>query len=66
MKNSFDIKDLHRSRHDKIITGLAGGLAKTFGFEPFYVRVALVVGIFFAPMLCGLSYLIGSLLIKER
>jgi phage shock protein PspC (stress-responsive transcriptional regulator) len=66
MKTSFDINDLHRSRHDKIITGLAGGLAKTLDFDPFYVRVAMVIGMFIAPMLCGMSYLIASLLIKER
>jgi len=66
MKTTFDINDLHRSRHDKIITGLAGGIARQWDFNVFYVRVAMIVGMFIAPMLCGMSYLIASLLVKER
>lgn len=66
MKESFDINKLHRSRHEKIITGLAGGLARQFDFDVFYVRVAMIVGMFIAPMLCGMTYLIASLILKER
>lgn len=66
MKTTFDINSLYRSRDDKIITGLAAGIAQQLGFEVFYVRVAMVIGMFIAPMLCGMSYLIASLLIKER
>lgn len=66
MKTTFDINDLHRSRQDKIITGLAGGIARQWDFNVFYVRIAMIVGMFIAPMLCGMSYLIASLILKER
>lgn len=66
MKSTFDINDLHRSRHNKIITGLAAGMARHWDLNVFYLRVAMIIGMFMAPMLCGMSYLIASLLIKER
>lgn len=66
MKETFDINKIHRSRHDKIITGLAGGIARQFEFEAFWVRAAMIAGMFIAPMFCGMSYLIASLIIKER
>ncbi len=66
MKQSFDIQTFYRSRHEKIITGLAGGLARKFEFDVFYVRVALIIGMFLAPMFCGMAYLIASLITKER
>lgn len=66
MKQTFDIDTFYRSRHEKIITGLAGGLARKFEFDVFYVRVAMIIGMFFAPMICGMAYLIGSLVTKER
>ncbi|MBT0585861.1 PspC domain-containing protein [Alteromonas oceanisediminis] len=66
MKQTFDINSIYRSSRDKMITGLAGGIARHFGFEAIYVRAALVIGLFFAPALVGLSYLIASLLIQER
>ncbi|WP_100658198.1 PspC domain-containing protein [Alteromonas flava] len=66
MKQEFDLNSFYRSRHEKIITGLAGGLARHFEFDVFYVRVAMVIGMFIAPMFCGMAYLIASMLLKER
>jgi phage shock protein PspC (stress-responsive transcriptional regulator) len=66
MKTAFDINNLHRSRQKKIITGLAAGIARQWDFDVFYVRVAMIVGMFIAPMGVGMSYLIASLLVKER
>ncbi len=66
MKPEFDINSIYRSRHEKIIAGLAGGIARRFEFDVLYVRIAMVIGMFIAPMLCGMSYLIASLLLKER
>jgi phage shock protein PspC (stress-responsive transcriptional regulator) len=66
MKTTFDINDLHRSRQNKIITGLAAGIARQWDFDVFYVRLAMIVGMLLAPMGVGMSYLIASLLVKER
>ena len=66
MKTTFDINDLHRSRQNKIITGLAADIARQWDFDVFYVRLAMIVGMLLAPMGVGMSYLIASLLVKER
>lgn len=38
---------LTRSQTDRIIAGVAGGIAERFGLEPALVRIAWVVSIFF-------------------
>jgi phage shock protein C len=34
---------LYRSRHDKVIAGVCGGLAEWLGWDPTWVRVLYVV-----------------------
>ena len=36
-------KRLHRSRRDKMLAGVAGGLAEQFGVDPTLVRLIFVV-----------------------
>ncbi|HET9423669.1 MAG TPA: PspC domain-containing protein, partial [Nocardioides sp.] len=42
-----DLGRLRRSRHDRKIAGVAGGLARHLDVDPIILRVALVVLIFF-------------------
>jgi len=40
-------KRFYRSREDKVIAGVCGGLAERFGWEPVLVRVLAVLAFFF-------------------
>lgn len=40
-------KRFYRSRDDKVIAGVCGGLAERFGWEPILVRVLAVLSFFF-------------------
>ncbi|MEQ3649797.1 envelope stress response membrane protein PspC [Hyphomonas sp.] len=40
-------KRYYRSRHDKVIAGVCGGLAERFGWEPILVRLLAVLAFFF-------------------
>jgi phage shock protein PspC (stress-responsive transcriptional regulator) len=53
---------LVRSRDDKVIAGVAGGVAATLGIETVLVRIAFVVLVFFGG-LGALLYVLGWLLI---
>ena len=39
----METKKLYRSRNDRMIAGVAGGLAEYFGIDPTVVRLAFVV-----------------------
>ncbi len=60
-----DLGRLRRSRHDRKIAGVAGGLARHLDVDPIILRVALVVLIFFGG--AGLLiYGAGWLLVPEE
>ena len=40
-------KRFYRSRNDKVIAGVCGGLAERFGWEPVLVRILAVLAFFF-------------------
>lgn len=50
-------KRLYRSRTDRMIAGVAGGLGRYFGIDPTLVRLAFVI-LSLAGMSGGLAYLI--------
>lgn len=57
---------LYRSRHDRKITGLCGGIAQYFGVDPTIIRLVTVVG-----ALCSFGtfvpiYVIASLLVPKE
>ncbi|MBM4411113.1 MAG: PspC domain-containing protein [Chloroflexi bacterium] len=54
---------LTRSRHDRVFTGLAGGLAIHFGIDPVLVRLALVLLTIFSSGVGLLLYVIGSVIV---
>ena len=41
--SSAPVRELHRSREDRVIAGVAGGLARYFDLPPIFFRVAFVV-----------------------
>ena len=45
--SSKSYRQLRRSRHNKILAGVGGGLAEFFGIRPFWPRLALFI--FFLP-----------------
>ena len=58
-------KRLYRSRTDKKICGVCGGLAKYFNIDPTLVRLALVLCVLFAGFGI-LAYIIAALVIPEE
>ncbi len=58
-------KKLYRSRTDKKICGVCGGLGKYFNIDPTLVRLAVVLFTLFGG--CGLLvYIIAALVIPEE
>ena len=58
-------KKLYRSRTDKKICGVCGGLAKYFNIDPTIVRLALVLCVLFAGFGI-LAYIIAALVMPEE
>jgi phage shock protein C len=62
----METKKLYRSRDNKVLTGLAGGLAKYFNTDPTLVRIILVILEFAtAGLLIILYFLIALFVPKE-
>jgi sirohydrochlorin cobaltochelatase len=58
-------KKLYRSRTDKKICGVCGGLGKYFGIDPTLIRLGVAACVLFAG--CGLlAYIIAALVIPEE
>ncbi len=58
------MKRLYRSRENRMIAGIAGGLAEYFGVDPVLIRLIWIISIFFGG--AGIfAYLIGWLIIPE-
>jgi len=56
------VKRLHRSRDERVIWGICGGLGKYFGVDPVLIRVIWVVTVIFAGWSI-LAYLILRLVV---
>ena len=58
-------KKLYRSRNDKKLCGVCGGLADYFGLDVNIIRVAAIVSVFFGGL--GLvAYIVAAFLIPEQ
>ena len=58
-------KRLFRSRNERMLGGVCGGLGKYFNIDPVLVRLIWVVAFFFAGF--GLlAYLLGWIIIPEE
>jgi len=58
-------KKLYRSRTDRKIWGVCGGLAKYFDIDPTIVRVIAIVSIFFTG-LGIIAYIVMALVVPEE
>ncbi|MGC5326705.1 PspC domain-containing protein [Brevibacillus sp. SYSU BS000544] len=56
---------LYRSRTDKKVFGVCGGLAQTFGIDPTLVRLATVLVIIFTGVPLLLYFLMAIIMPKE-
>lgn len=59
-------KKLYRSRSNKMLTGLAGGIAQYFGVDPTLVRILLVIFEFATGGLLIIAYLIVSFIVPKE
>ncbi|MFC3748335.1 PspC domain-containing protein [Paenibacillus sp. GCM10012306] len=57
---------LYRSRTDRKLSGLCGGLSQYFGIDSTILRVITVVGAFFSFGTVALLYIILSVLIPQE
>ncbi|USB33690.1 PspC domain-containing protein [Paenibacillus sp. YPG26] len=60
------MKKLYRSRTDRKISGLCGGLAQYFGVDPTVIRLVTVVGAIFSFGSFVPIYVIASLLVPKE
>ena len=60
-----ETKKLYRSRTDRMIGGVCGGMAKYFGIDPTVIRLAFVLGLFLATGTFW-AYLILMLVVPEE
>jgi len=63
--NDTSAKKLYRSRVDRKIVGVCGGLAEYFGIDPTLVRLLFVLGLIFVGGTL-LAYLILAIVIPEE
>ena len=58
-------KKLYRSRNDKKLCGVCGGLADYFGLDVNIIRVAAIVSVFFGGLEL-VAYIAAAFLIPEQ
>ena len=57
---------LYRSRDNKVLTGLAGGLAKYLGIDSTVIRILLILFEFFTAGLLIIIYFIAALFVPKE
>lgn len=58
-------KKLYRSRSDRMIAGVCGGLAEHFGWDPVLVRLVAVALLFVTNGAAGIAYLVMAAVVPE-
>lgn len=61
-------KRLYRSKNNKILAGVCGGLAEYFGVDPTIIRIAyLVISLIISPLFLGgvVIYIIAAIIIPQ-
>jgi phage shock protein C len=63
----MDVKRLYRSRNDKMLAGVCGGLAEYFGIDPTIIRLLFVLlAIVTAALPVMLAYFIMCLVVPKN
>lgn len=65
MMNGTQTKRLYRSRKERLILGVAGGLAEYFGVDPTLVRVGLVLALLLTGPAAPVVYVVLAMIIPE-
>lgn len=61
------VKRLYRSKKDRMLTGVCGGLAEYFGTDPVVFRASFVLVTIFTGIFPGIiAYLALSIIIPEK
>jgi len=60
-----DVKKLHRSRKDRMIAGICGGIGEMFSVDPTLIRLALALIALFTAGTAILVYILGWIIIPE-
>jgi phage shock protein C len=60
-----DVKKLHRSRKDRMIAGICGGIGEMFSVDPTLIRLALALIALFTVGTAVLVYVLGWIIIPE-
>jgi len=59
-------KRLYRSRNERMVWGICGGLAEYLGLDPTVIRVVWVVGLVFGIVPVTLAYIILAIVIPVQ
>ncbi len=60
-------RKLYRSRSDRMLSGVCGGLAVYAGMDPTLMRLLVAVAVFVTGILPGLiAYIVAALIIPEE
>lgn len=57
---------LYRSSDDKMITGLCGGIAEVYGFDPSMVRLLTLLVVIFTFPIGLIAYFAGALIVPKE
>jgi len=60
-----EVKKLHRSRTDRMIAGICGGLGEMFSIDPTLVRLVFALVALFTVGTAALVYILGWVIIPE-
>jgi len=61
-----DIRNLTRSKSNRMIAGVCAGLADYLNIDPTVVRLLFVLGLFLAGPGIGIAYLIMAIVTPEQ
>lgn len=57
---------LYKSKDDKVLTGLSGGIAETYDLDPSMVRLLVLLVVIFTFPIGLIAYIAGSLIIPSE
>ncbi len=59
-------RNLYRSRSNRMVAGVCGGLGEYLGIDPTIVRLAFAIGLFFGHAFVLILYLIMLIVVPEE
>lgn len=63
---SAQVRRLHRSRTNRVLAGVCGGIAEFYGSDPTAVRLAaLIIGLFTGVVPMVLAYIIAAIVVPD-